>query len=142
MDVFSELAQQTWKDAETKGILQWNAGESPARWRSATHMPHWASRITLEIADVRVEHLQDISDADAIAEGTEVTHGFDGSLKYVSYPDPKDHGVSYLELDARTPFSFRWDELNAKRGFGWDNDPWVWVLMFRLAEEEKTRHGN
>jgi hypothetical protein len=109
------------------------------KWRPSIHMPHWASRITLKVTNVRAEHIHDISESDAIAEGVETAHGFNDSLRYVSYPNPRDPDVSCLEPDAQTPFSFRWDALNEKRGYGWDANPWVWVLTFRLVGEEKAQ---
>lgn len=83
------------------------------RWAPAIHMPHWASRITLEVTGVRVERLQDISTADAWAEGIP------------SSPDV-DPVHEYREL---------WDSLNAKRGHGWDANPWVWVVNFRRVAD-------
>lgn len=74
-------------------------------------MPRWASRITLEITDVRVERVQGITEADAIAEGVEW-----------QTPGPERNRLRYREL---------WDSLNAKRGFGWDKNLWVWVLTFK-----------
>lgn len=105
----------------TLGYVAYRAdGEYPARlkdthvWRPSIFMPRWASRITLKITEVRAERLQDISEADAIAEGVTlpertVTH-YDGIWKH--------------------HFRTLWDALNAKRGYGWDVDPWVWVIRF------------
>lgn len=81
------------------------------RWRPSIHMPRWASRITLEIADVRIERLQQICETDARAEGSPLTSG--------SY----SHRGWYRLL---------WDEINAKRGYGWDVNPLVWVVEFKV----------
>lgn len=79
-------------------------------WRPSIHMPRWASRITLEITDVRVERVQSISGIDAIAEGIESVCG-------------KGADVS--------DFSDLWDSINEKRGYGWEENPWVWVVEFK-----------
>ena len=86
------------------------------RWRPSIHMPRWASRITLEVATVRVERLQSITEEDALAEGAE----FCG------------HGVEHDGRHYRCSFAAIWDRLNAKRpGCSWDSNPWIWVLSFR-----------
>lgn len=92
----------------------------------AIHMPRWASRITLEITDVRVERVQDISEEDAEAEGVEPIewHEDIGGMPY----DGTSHYSAYAEL---------WDSINAKRGFGWDKNPWVWVVGFRRLEKQQ-----
>ena len=97
------------------------------RWRSPIHMPRWASRITLEITDVRVERVQEISEADAIAEG--VTAYADAHLS-------KGHDRTPVEV-----FAYLWDSLNAKRGYGWDVNPWVWVISFRHGQGEIATDG-
>lgn len=86
-------------------------------WRPSIYMPRWASRITLRVNNVRVERVQDISDDDAIAEGIKV---------YV--PVPGD-GLPAPRLQ----FKNLWDSINAKRGYGWDNNPWVWVVGFEVV---------
>lgn len=85
------------------------------------HMPRWASRITLEIVNVRVERVQDISEEDAIAEG--VDRYCEGWKSYTV----RDGRVTTAVASYRT----LWDSLNAKRGFGWDKNPWVWVVEFK-----------
>jgi hypothetical protein len=87
------------------------------KWRPSIFMPRWASRITLHITDVRVERVQDISEEDAIAEGV-----------------LKAGGASLSLYAARHHFSQLWDRINAKRGYGWDINPWVWVVEFRLVD--------
>jgi hypothetical protein len=81
-------------------------GEPTCKWRPSIFMPRWASRITLTLTDVRVQRVQDISEADAIAEGMTI-------------------GLAVWE------YHELWDDLNAKRGYSWDANPWVWALSFR-----------
>ena len=81
------------------------------QWRPSVHMPRWASRITLEVTDVHVERVQDISTKDVRAEGIQ-------SDTYA--------GQAFMEL---------WDSIYAKRGYGWDVNPWVWVIEFKLGGE-------
>jgi hypothetical protein len=83
------------------------------RWRSPIFMPRWMSRLTLEITNVRVERLKEITEGDVEAEGVR--------------PSNPACGVTC----ARDLFKQVWDWLNAKRGFGWDKNPWVWVIEFK-----------
>jgi hypothetical protein len=95
-----------------------------AIWRPSIHMPRWASRILLEITNVRVERVQEISDLDARAEGLEAQAS--GCGWQVGDKFHSGHSVDC--------FSKLWDSINAARGFGWDVNPWVWVIEFRRAE--------
>ena len=103
---------------------QWGSGK-PSQgsfcWRPSIHMPRWASRITLEVTAVRVERVQEISEADARAEGIEPRRAGQDA-----YGDPiKTH---------RTGFVYAWQEINAKRGHSWESNPWVWVVEFKRVE--------
>mgnify|MGYP001193109877 CR=1 FL=1 len=89
------------------------------RWSPSIHMPRSLSRITLEITDVRVERLQDISDADAVAEGVQV----DECGHAIHEGDPIAWG------GARGAYSMLWDRLNGAGS--WDANPWVWVISFK-----------
>ena len=86
-------------------------------WRPSIHMPRWASRLTLEITDVRVERLQEISPGDAQREGIE------------GYAKLHNLGGYWT-----TAFARLWDELNAKRGYSWDANPWIWAISFKRLE--------
>jgi len=83
-------------------------------WHPSIHMPRWVSRITLEITDVPVERIQEISEKDARAEGCWLT--------------PK--GIGHYSIDP-PEFDSVWNSINLKRGYGWDTNPWVWVIEFR-----------
>jgi hypothetical protein len=86
------------------------------RFQSSLFIPRWASRITLEITDIRCEVLREISAADSIAEGFTPVHYATGAI------------------NAREPFATAWDALNAKKGFTWANNPLVWVIEFKRVE--------
>ena len=87
-------------------------------WQPSIHMPRWASRATLIVDDVRVERVQDISAADARAEGV------------IEIDDPR-----YSDVTVISRFERLWDSLNAQRGFGWDANPWVVALTFRVIQQ-------
>ncbi|MDR0936165.1 MAG: hypothetical protein LBM98_05720 [Oscillospiraceae bacterium] len=109
--------RETWVEAEdyyfykadsTQKMLEM-LNEDEHKWRPSIHMPKQAARLFLRVTDVRVERLQDITVDDALSEG----------ITFVSSPQ---HAVDqYVEL---------WNNLNAKRGYSWDTNPWVWVYTF------------
>ena len=109
-------------------------GFTPGKARPSIHMPRWASRMTLELTDVRVERVQDISEADALAEGVRQLSKDAGRTWKFGIGEPGDRGAwawSRFLPTARLAFSSLWDELNEARGHGWDANPWVWVLEFQ-----------
>jgi hypothetical protein len=100
------------------------------RWVPSIHMYRWASRITLEIASVRVERLQSISEDDAKAEGVPAEKIVTAWL-----------GIRPRTISGRAPCSYResfellWDGINGKRaGCAWADNPWVWAVSFKRIE--------
>jgi hypothetical protein len=87
-------------------------------WRPSIHMPRWASRILLEIIDVRVERLNEISEADAKAEGAPSGWWDDEGRFYES-----------TQGTHRAGFAGLWEHLNGPGS--WDANPWVWVIEFK-----------
>jgi hypothetical protein len=98
-------------------------------WKPSIHMPRWASRLSLELTGVRVERLLDITDSDAIAEGLEESVG-ENSGEPVFGVDGVTAEREWNKVP-RKAFAVLWDSINAKRGYGWDVNPWVWVLSFQ-----------
>lgn len=96
----------------------WDADE-PATWvwsrcgLSSLFMPRGLSRLTLTLTDVRVERVTDISTHDLEAEGISIVNN---------------------DAGARNEYRELWESLNASRGYGWDANPWVWVLTFSVAD--------
>ncbi|MBN9356181.1 MAG: hypothetical protein J0I15_07020 [Herbaspirillum huttiense] len=86
------------------------------------HMPRWASRIMLEITGVRVERLQDISAADALAEGIDA----EAARTTLSFVGMREICGPVAE------FSVLWESINGPGS--WDSNPWVWVVEFRRIE--------
>ncbi len=92
------------------------------RWTPSIHMPRWASRITLEIVSVRIDRLNDISEADARAEGCSAR----GWMPSYSNPDNAGCDESVSAADA---FSELWESINGPES--WAANPWVWVIEFK-----------
>jgi uncharacterized protein YqfB (UPF0267 family) len=89
------------------------------KWRPSTHMPRWASRITLEITNVSVERLNEISEVDAKAEGIRL---IEGEPMYADEPIERYSAVAQ--------FKHLWDKINGKK-HPWASNPWVWVVEFK-----------
>lgn len=116
-DRASESAQSS---ENTWDVAGWHLRSCPSavlRLKPSIHMPRWASRITLEITEVRVERVQEITEVDAKAEGSDWY-----SIEY------KQQGIGRC----KQAFHKLWDSINAKRGYGWEVNPWVWVISFKV----------
>lgn len=93
------------------------------RWSPSIHMPRWASRITLTVKAVRVERLQDISEADAYAEGCgSYTPAYVSGGEIVG-PDGVMPSDEFVDL---------WKSINGPDS--WDANPWVWVVEFERKQ--------
>ncbi len=110
-------------------------------WTPSIHMPRIASRLTLEITNVRVERLQDISEKDARAEGVErnVLPSMADTWKpedgYLQYPLAQ-HREDFPAQTARESFQSLWGYINGADS--WATNPWVWVIAFRRLEAKRA----
>lgn len=98
--------------------------------RPSIFMPRWASRLILDVTDVQIARLQNITQKDAMAEGF---MKLPATGRAVLNPSGQYFGACWSS--PRAGFLELWDKLNAKRGFPWASNPWVWVISFRRAEE-------
>ena len=94
-------------------------------WRPSIFMPRYAARLFLKVTNIRVERLQDITEEDAIAEGV-----LWNRAKKINELEKSNNIID----NAKTLFMRLWDSINAKRGYGWDINPWVWVVEFERVE--------
>lgn len=109
----NEWIPHTWQNPVPD---DWCMPDAAARGNvPSIHMPRWACRLVLEITAVRVERLQAISEADAIAEGT----------------TPSIVGADLQHLAYRAGFQTLW----TSTGGDWDSNPWVWVIEFNRINE-------
>lgn len=93
----------------------------PKKWIPSIHMPRWACRLLLDVVDVRIERLQDISEADCWAEGIERSEvsPTQASTMFSDYAHP------------RRAFNLLWESVYGAEA--WDANPWVWVVTFKRA---------
>ncbi len=103
-------------------------------WRPSIHMPRWASRITLEVTGVRVERLQEISEADAKAEGADCLtwSGIEGTAA-----DLIDWPLKEVAHPHRNGFAILWESINGPES--WNANPWVWVVSFRRLDAKEGK---
>ena len=94
------------------------------KWKPSIHMPKAAARIYLQVADVRIERLQDISEEDAAAEGVE--------SEFDTYRDYhfKDSLGSFVLDTPKSSFTTLWESINGLDS--WNQNPFVWVVSFRI----------
>jgi len=118
----------------------------PPKWRPSIHMPRWVCRLVLDVKSVRVERVQDITETDAAAEGMPD----DRPCEWLPCPSCRGDGVhgalgpnlGVMEVDCYDcdtnlkAFQIFWGSLNDKRGYGWDANPWVWVIEFERATDQ------
>lgn len=103
--------------------------ESLPTWYPSIHMPRWRSRLTLELTEVRLQRVQDISEQDAEAEGIECIGGNFSCSPWRDYS--KEQRYKFFSAPSAS-FRSLWDSINAKRGYSWDSNPWVWALTFKV----------
>ena len=99
---------------------QRKAEGSEITWKPSIHMFRKDSRAVLENTAIRAERVQEITEEDAQAEGIQ--------------PLPEQWDACYTDAFIRL-----WDSLNAKRGYGWDFNPWVWPISFKLITDYKVQ---
>ncbi|EKT4472993.1 hypothetical protein QEM11_003896 [Pseudomonas putida] len=138
-------------DAREDGTLVYAAdgltpyeADQPA-WKPSIHMPRWASRILLEVTDVRVERLQDISDDQARSEGmlSWTFEECDGDPRLGGQPctttnwhwEPQENECDGYGC-AEYAFAGLWKAINGESA--WDANPWVWVVEFKVVEPDAT----
>lgn len=123
-DCYNDLAPGELSGEETilyAADADWGSNRTVGRSRPSIHMPRWASRLTLRVMDVRVERLQAISAADAIAEGCA--------------PVP----LHSLDCDSISPvqeYRALWGHINGRGS--WAANPWVWVVSFERLQEQRV----
>lgn len=105
-------------------------GASDNKWRSPVTMPRWASRLLLEVTQIRAQRVQEISAEDCEAEGTAVYAG----ERWVHAGEEKLCNAIYLDQ-----FMKRWDAINGRKN-PWAANPWVWSVSFRKLEEAGSRN--
>ena len=120
----------TWKpsiQADGSDITGHKSDHLVSSWRPSIHMPRWACRIILEITNIRVERVQDISEDDAIADGG-LEAMIEDHIWYIPGTDSK------TTRDPIYAFEHIWNACHSARGLGWDVNPWVWVIDFKRVE--------
>ena len=136
-DDWTDRVTAAWESLSAPENFAIDAAARDRKWRPSIFMPRWASRLTLDVAAIRVERLQAISEADAMAEGVEPYTPPHGSIS----PDQRVPGVGFDDARLgdqphRLPFAHLWDSINGDRA-SWASNPWVWVVEFKRAEVHK-----
>jgi len=108
------------------GHYQWEPGQSPLKWKPSIFMPKAACRIFLEVTNVRIERLQDISENDAINEGI-LKDGKGWKCYTLS---------NFLAETGKDSFETLWISINNYKS--WELNPWVWVYDFKRVVKPKN----
>lgn len=122
--------RETWKEAP-KGYYYYEDWQKDdiadvTKWKPSIHMPKEAARIWLKVMNVRVERLQEISAESALAEGAD---------KYIHTNGGLDENMTITSFIGIWNSTIKKSNLNR---YGWDANPWVWVIEFERCEKPKT----
>lgn len=122
---FGEEPGEIWYKAYDCDVECFNDADD-RKWKSPVFMPRKYTRIFLKVKNVRAERLQDIVTEDIEAEGI-------CKAPYFYYDD--EEYKDFNEEEYRDAFKELWDSINKKRGYGWDKNPWVWVIEVERIKE-------
>lgn len=128
--------RETWAKNEQDGMVDYKT-DYPSEshffgWKPSIHMPKTACRIWLQITDIRLERLCDITEEDAIAEGVEKQFSsLFRELRYKDYANVKDNWRS-----AVSSFQSLWASIKGINS--WDDNPWVWVISFKQINKPEN----
>lgn len=117
----SQIVFRADEDPENKWLCKWN---------SPIFMPKAAARLWLEIVNVRVQRLEDITEEDAVKEGVESINVNDHPYKFKNY-----HTNKFKCYSAKHSFASLWVEINGLKKYAENPNPWVWVIEFRRIEK-------
>lgn len=158
--LFDNSEKDVW--VNEKEFSKYDKWKNPCSPKSKLFMFDSLIRHKIQITDIRVEMVQDITEQDAINEGVETLFSKEDCKKVVGIigTNPKDHGyknylwhgvhgISKKLIDsheyqysgynkARGSFSSLWDSINKKLGYGWDINPWLWVIVFKIISKIKN----
>jgi hypothetical protein len=107
-------------------------GDITTRCTPSIYMPRWASRIQLEITGVRVERLNDCSEADAMAEGCNDDYGEGDTLYWFDGLGVNKESGRLFAYNAKEAYSWLWESINGEGS--WATNPWVWVIEFKVIK--------
>lgn len=120
--LFKEQFRNLWSALQLDQFIEERGLAKPdIKWKPGMFLPRELSRLTLRVTGVKVERVQEITPDDACKEGVSM----EGKLfPLINYEDK-----------IRGRFITLWDSINAKRGYSWDSNPWVWVVSFERITE-------
>lgn len=132
--------RETWRKNQYGTGWSWDYKASPEYWnmpeewpwKPSIFMPRDAARIFLKVTGVRVERVQEITEDDAMDEGVKDPYDYQPPA-YYEQPQIKGLGIN------KSAFAGLWDSINAKRGYGWDKNSWVWVIDFERVNEDESK---
>jgi hypothetical protein len=103
--------------------------KGPLKWKPSIFMPKEAARIWLQVTDVRIERLHDITEEDAIAEGIEKRLGSTSETRF----DYKHYIYGTYDVSAQVSFRTLWEAVNDPDS--WVANPWVWVVKYKILSK-------
>lgn len=118
--------KETWTQGDTGFLYKAThpKDEPHPKWRSSRYMPKVAARIWLQVVDVRVEQLQDITEEDVLSEGIVKTKADEYWLAPLAGTPDFPWGRADLA------FASIWNDINPKDD--WNSNPWVWVVTYTI----------